>query len=154
MMNIEALVKKHISLYRMKAHYSVRVAMRAALTEQAAWYEQKLAVMTRAVDTDYEQLYREQLERANKLDAERVPDGWAFSSADFSLVASGRGDGRVALQRDEAGMKWWHSLPQELKDDDNGPALYVAGRGMTFTDAMNDACQKAMLAAVATQEQV
>lgn len=44
------------------------LAWQAARAEQAAAYEQKLALMARAVDTDYEQLYREAGERIRQLE--------------------------------------------------------------------------------------
>lgn len=69
-MDIESIVKKYFdpcAVYMVEG----REAMRAALTELAAEYDQKLADMTRAVDTDYEQLYREANERIRQLEAER-----------------------------------------------------------------------------------
>lgn len=107
-MDIEPLVHKHFQLWKTQLGSKVEDTLRNALTEQAAYYENLVQVvsskrvpdgyalalegarlsikelqhtvaqLTAAVDTDYEQLYREQLERANKLEAERVPDGYVL----------------------------------------------------------------------------
>jgi len=76
----------------------------------------------------------------------KVVDGWVFLSADFSLQASGKPNatGIVTLVRSPSEKKKWHNLPEEVKEDVNGPALYVIGHGLTFYDALDNANYKAM----------
>lgn len=69
-----------------------------------------------------------------------APPGWRFCTADFSVLASGGAKpGRVVLVRDPVGSDAWHALPDEEKERDDGPALYVYGWGMTLDQAMQDA---------------
>ena len=75
----------------------------------------------------------------------RVPDGWHFSSADFSMQASGKSAiGSVMLVRDMEGLKSWCALSD---DDRERVELYVSGKGTTVMEAIADAASKAMLAA-------
>lgn len=77
-----------------------------------------------------------------------VPEGWRFSTADFSLMASGKkSKGSVSLVRDPESRKAWHSMTDELKDADDGPELYVSGYGYTLAEAFADAANKANAAA-------
>ena len=85
----------------------------------------------------------EQLEAENArlLAAASPPDGWVFYSADFSMPASGLGPvGNVMFKRDIEGTKSWHALPDEQKEDEDGPPLYVSGRGASLYEALCDAC--------------
>lgn len=84
-MDIETLVKKHAG-----HHYDAEADIRAALTEQAAEYEQKLAEDKRthlrelqeASDLGTNQLASTAMqlqvaqERIRQLEAEQVPEGW------------------------------------------------------------------------------
>ena len=67
--------------------------------------------------------------------------GWRFCTADFSVQASGdlEVSGSVTLVRSPEQKKRWHALPEELKEDDNGPVLYIIGHGLTFEDALENA---------------
>jgi hypothetical protein len=75
---------------------------------------------------------------------QRVPQGWAFYSADFSLRAheSSR-TGSVMLVRTGDDYRAWFRLPEE--DRDRVP-LYVSGAGPTVEDAITDAIQAAQRA--------
>ena len=71
-------------------------------------------------------------------------DGWHFSSADFSVQAgSGKGLGTVLLVRSPDEKARWLQMPEELREDDNGPPLYVVGCALTLVDALCDANLKA-----------
>jgi hypothetical protein len=67
-----------------------------------------------------------------------IEEGWRFQSADFSVQASGKDNasGFVTLVRAPAEKTRWHKMPEEMKEDDNGPPLYVIGHGMTLEDAI------------------
>lgn len=72
--------------------------------------------------------------------AARIEDGWQFLTADFSMIAAGRNKpGYVTFIRCREDVDNWHMMPDELKEDENGPPLYVTGRGMTFEEAIIDA---------------
>ncbi len=77
-----------------------------------------------------------------------IVNGWRFQSADFSVQASGKdtASGIVTLVRSPDDKTRWHDMPEELKDDDYGPPLYVVGHGMTLEKAITDANLKASLA--------
>ena len=71
-----------------------------------------------------------------------IEDGWRFASADFSVQAAGMsGDavGSVTLVRSPDERNRWHSLPEEMKDDGDGPDLYVTRQGLTFEEALANA---------------
>lgn len=69
-----------------------------------------------------------------------APHGWAFSSADFSLQAAGKNPyGNVTFIRDEEERASWHKLPEEVKEQEDGPPLYIYGRGETLVAAIADA---------------
>jgi hypothetical protein len=79
--------------------------------------------------------------------AEQIPEGWAFLSADGSIVGScylqywqGKGYFSVVLRRDIEGQKWWHSLDDEGKET---VALHVSGQGLTFEIALQNAIAEA-----------
>lgn len=76
---IEELVKKHVEAWD-ESREQPSSLVRAALTELAAEHEAEVQALrdavTAALDTDYEQLYREAVERIRQLEAERVPEGW------------------------------------------------------------------------------
>lgn len=75
---------------------------------------------------------------------EQVTPGWRFLSADFSVQAlGGREFGRVTLVRDPEQRTKWHALPEDQRDADDGPALYVSGLGKTLSHALQDACTSA-----------
>lgn len=76
--------------------------------------------------------------------ANKVPDGWVFFTADFSLVSSEEfhNKGRVMFKRDPDGIFWWHSLPDKLKED---VEFYVEGRGWTLEEAFEDAAMNARI---------
>ncbi len=77
-----------------------------------------------------------------------APEGWRFCAADFSVQAAGGGQpGRVMLVREPDAKAAWHALPDEVKESEDGPALYVCGWGVTFAAAMEDATKKALSAA-------
>lgn len=76
-----------------------------------------------------------------------VPAGWAFNAADFSCIAAGRPQpGNVTLVRDATYKRYWHAMPEAMREADDGPPLYVVGRGMTLDAAMQDAITKALAA--------
>lgn len=73
-----------------------------------------------------------------------IPAGWAFNAADFSCIANGNPiPGNVCLVRDVEHKRYWHAMPEALREADDGPPLYVCGRGMTLDEAMQDAITKA-----------
>ena len=67
-----------------------------------------------------------------------VEEGWRFQRADFSVQASGKDNatGFVTLVRAPAEKTRWHKMSEEMKEDDDGPPLYVIGHGMTLEDAI------------------
>ena len=84
-------------------------------------------------------------ENARLLAAVSPPDGWVFYSADFSMPASGLGPvGNVTFKRDIEGTKSWHALPDEQKEDEDGPPLYASGSGASLYAALCDAGIKLM----------
>lgn len=69
-----------------------------------------------------------------------IEAGWRFSSADFSVLANdGHLPGYVSLVRCPEERRKWHLMGDELKEDDEGPPLYVTGLGMTFEEALVNA---------------
>lgn len=64
----------------------------------------------------------------------QIPKGWQLYSADFSISP-----GYVMLIRDDAGKKWWHSLPEEQREK---AALFITGRGNTLLKAIDAARAK------------
>lgn len=69
-----------------------------------------------------------------------VPEGWAFSTADFSVQASGSSKyGYVTLKRDAKGSAAWHALDDMQKD---ATELYLYGKGETVAEAIADAVSK------------
>ena len=69
-----------------------------------------------------------------------IERGWVFFSADFSMqAADSRKTGSVTLVRTSSERIRWHRMPDELKEDDHGPELYVHGYGMSLEDAVIDA---------------
>ena len=74
-----------------------------------------------------------------------IEEGWRFSTADFSLQASGKERmGMVLLIREPSQKKVWNLLPQSiLEDDEICPPLYVSGLGETLEEAVKDANEKA-----------
>ena len=69
-----------------------------------------------------------------------IEKGWRFSSADFSVLANGGClPGNVSLVRCPEDKKRWLLMDDELKEDDEGPPLYVTGIGMTFEEAIASA---------------
>ena len=82
------------------------------------------------------------------MEIQTAPDGWRFSTADFSLQAAGKSEtGSVMLIRDPEAKARWHQQSEEAKERDDGPPLYVSGEGATFATAMTDASRKAYEAA-------
>jgi len=70
----------------------------------------------------------------------RVEEGWRFTTADFSLIANGRNEkGVVRFIRSPEQCDVWHSLPDDLKESDDCPELYVVGRGFTLEEAFVNA---------------
>ena len=70
-----------------------------------------------------------------------IEDGWKFHSADFS-VQSHLGDnnnGQVVLVRSPSERKRWHKMSDRLKDDLDGPPLFVTGVGVTLKEAIENA---------------
>ena len=67
--------------------------------------------------------------------ASQIPPGWRFYTADASLCDKVS----VQLRRDQAGLKWWLSLPH---DEQNAVALYYHGIGSTFEEALEEAIKK------------
>ena len=67
--------------------------------------------------------------------------GWRFRGADFSTLVTGDGSetGSVTLVRSPEERKRWHQMPNELLEADDGPPLYVTGRGVTFEIALAEA---------------
>ena len=74
-----------------------------------------------------------------------IEEGLVFQSADFSVQANGKDNatGIVTLVRTPAEKTRWHKMSEEMKEDDNGPPLYVIGHGMTLEDAIVNANLKA-----------
>ena len=67
----------------------------------------------------------------------RIESGWCFDIADFSMQASGKSTlGVVMLVRDQETRKKWHNLSDELKESEEGPELYVSGKGKTLEEAV------------------
>lgn len=82
------------------------------------------------------------------VEIQSAPEGWRFSTADFSLQASGKSaTGSVMLIRAPEEKARWHQQSEETKERDDGPPLYVSGEGITFATAMTDASRKALEAA-------
>ena len=74
-----------------------------------------------------------------------IPEGWRFYTADFSMQATGkRNCGSVMLIRDEKGVAEWHKLPDDLKESDDGPPLYLSGTGKTLQEAIKEASARAI----------
>jgi len=75
----------------------------------------------------------------------KILKGWRFSSADFSIQASGCENvkGSVMLIRDPEQRKRWHKMSEEEKDSEHGPPLYVFGSGLTFDGALRFANNEA-----------
>ena len=79
-------------------------------------------------------------ENARLMEVLAPPDGWEFCSADFSSLASRRSSiGTVMFRRDIEGVKAWHALPDEQKEHEDCPPLYVSGRGASLYAALCDA---------------
>lgn len=109
-MDIEALVKKHVRLYRAGAHYSVRVAMRAALMELASEYENDKTLRLVAVNLEVAELN----ERIRQVEAEKVPeDRYAFIDAKFRSMKSSTAERFLSClgiePPDDSGFDW--SIP-------------------------------------------
>lgn len=68
-----------------------------------------------------------------------IEKGWRFLSADFSVQACGKDGvtGIVTFIRAPDERAAWHKMPEELKEDENGPPLYVIGHGMTLEEAVD-----------------
>ncbi len=63
-----------------------------------------------------------------------IPEGWGFSTADFSLQASGASEfGAVMLIRTGADRAGWHSLTDEQRET---IPLYAYGTGKTVAEAI------------------
>lgn len=74
----------------------------------------------------------------------KVPDGWRFFTADFSLQAAGKSEtGSVMLIRDHAGKARWHAFSDEVQEL---VPLYVSGNGRTVDEAISDAACVAIVA--------
>jgi hypothetical protein len=70
----------------------------------------------------------------------KIPKGWVFSAADFSLKAAGkRKMGNVTFVRDVEGRKKWLSLSEEDRDRVH---LYVSGSGVDLESAIEDAVNR------------
>jgi hypothetical protein len=68
-----------------------------------------------------------------------IPEGWGFSSADFSLQASGVSEyGGVMLIRTGADRADWHFLIDEQREV---IPLYVSGTGRTVAEAIASAAK-------------
>ena len=68
-----------------------------------------------------------------------IPEGWGFSSADFSLQASGVSEfGGVMLIRTGADRADWHALTDEQREV---IPLYVSGTGRTVAEAIASAAK-------------
>ena len=74
-------------------------------------------------------------------ESQKITDGWVFMSADFSVQAHGKptATGIVTLIRSPSQRALWHAMPEEMKDDDNGPPLYIIGHGFTLDEAIQNA---------------
>ena len=82
------------------------------------------------------------------MEIQTAPDGWRFSTADFSLQAAGKSAvGWVTLIRDPMAKEQWHQQSEGTKESDDGPPLYVSGSGKTFATAMTEASRAALKAA-------
>lgn len=70
-----------------------------------------------------------------------IENGWRFHCADFSVQATGKSaaSGIVTLVREPSEKARWHALPESVKEDDDGPPLYVIGHGMTLYEAIHAA---------------
>lgn len=77
----------------------------------------------------------------------KIIKGWRFCAADFSLQASGKAaTGSVTLVRYPEEKERWHKMPDEMKEDNDGPPLYVRGHGTTVEGAVADALWAAAFA--------
>jgi hypothetical protein len=67
-----------------------------------------------------------------------IEEGWRFHSADFSVQANGKDNatGIVTLVREPTEKARWHKMPEEIKEGEDAPPLYVIGHGMTLEDAI------------------
>lgn len=71
-----------------------------------------------------------------------IPDGWALSSADFSILAAGGNrPGSVTLVRAGTDRKNWHAFA-----DADAVPLYACGRGMNYGEALVAAIEQARAA--------
>jgi hypothetical protein len=66
-------------------------------------------------------------------------DGWRFYCADFSMIHA---PGYVMFMRDTEQTVLWHEIPDDVKDSDDCPPLYIKGFGDTFIEAYEDAYKK------------
>jgi len=69
-----------------------------------------------------------------------IEQGWEFHSADFSMNAAGSRDtGTVMLVRSPHDRARWYGMPDDLKEDDDGPELYAHGSGRNIEEAIVNA---------------
>jgi hypothetical protein len=74
----------------------------------------------------------------------KVPEGWCFYSADFSMVASGVSKrGSVTLVRSIEQRTIWQSLPDALKDGEAAIPLFIMAQGISLEEAFYEAVVKA-----------
>ena len=68
----------------------------------------------------------------------KIEKGWRFMTADFSIQAASydKPMGSVTLVRSPDEKKKWHNLPDDVKESDDAPELYVHGHGATVEDAV------------------
>jgi len=76
-----------------------------------------------------------------------VPEGWVFYTADFSVPArkGPKFRGSIMLIRSPEQMELWYKLPDEVKESDDCPPMFLSGEGFTLEEAFMNASTKAWL---------
>ena len=78
-----------------------------------------------------------------------VPEGWVFHTADFSVPArkGTKFRGSILLVRSPEQMELWYNLPEEVRESDDCPPMFISGEGYTLEEAFMNASAKALLPA-------
>lgn len=78
-----------------------------------------------------------------------VPEGWVFYTADFSMQArkGPKFGGHILLTRSPEQMELWYNLPDEVRESDDCPPMFISGEGYTLEEAIMNASVKPLLPA-------
>ena len=71
----------------------------------------------------------------------KIEKGWHFYLWLLGVQTCSEVDrkGSVVLVRSPSEKKRWHQMSEEMKEDDDGPPLYIYHRAMTFGAAIKGA---------------